>query len=223
MKTGDRLALALAGSFGPFVVRGLYSTLEFQVEGAEHLEEWRAGEPVVFVGWHGRLLPLFYFFRGHRIVMLVSRHRDGEYLSRVGRAMGYDAVRGSSSQGGVDALRELVRNVKLGRSLAITPDGPRGPKERFKPGALQVARLTEAPVVPVLAGCRNAWWIEGWDSFMIPKPFAAVRVAVGEPRIIARSTPVRDLDAHARALEDEMGRLKAQVDGQERGDESAHD
>lgn len=213
MRVSDRVLLALAGAFGPLVIRGIYMTLKFEVFGAEHLEVWRAGVPAVFVGWHGRLLPLLYLFRGHRIVMLVSRHRDGEYLRRVGWGLGYDAVRGSSSRGGAAALRELVRRVRSGQSVAITPDGPRGPKERFKPGALQVARLTQAPVIPVLAGCQQAWWVEGWDSFMVPRPFATVRVAVGCPRVISRSAGVGELDEQARWLEAEMGELKEQVDG----------
>jgi lysophospholipid acyltransferase (LPLAT)-like uncharacterized protein len=210
---GDRLALSLAAYLGPYLFRALCAGLRFEVEGAEHQERtWEAGRPVVFVTWHGRLLPLLYLYRGHGIVMLVSRHRDGEYLARLGRGLGYDAVRGSSTHGGSSALRELVRKVRAGSSLAITPDGPRGPRETLKPGALQVARLTGAPVIPVMAGTRRAWWVEGWDRFLIPKPFARIRVALGEPLFIDEDTSLGALARQAKELEQQLRELKARVD-----------
>jgi len=209
----DRLSLGLAGSFAPLLFRGAYRSLSFVVEGSEHQEStWVAGEPVVFVTWHGRLLPLLYLYRGQGIVMLVSQHRDGEYLTRLGTKLGYDAVRGSSTRGGFPALRELVRKVKGGSSLAITPDGPQGPREVLKPGALQVARMTGAPVIPVMAGANRAWWVEGWDRFLIPKPFATVRVAIGQPLRIPQDSSLRDLEYKAQAIESQLQRLKTQVD-----------
>jgi lysophospholipid acyltransferase (LPLAT)-like uncharacterized protein len=211
MRTRERLAVTLTGYLAPPLFRGLYSSLRFEVSGEEHLDIWRSGRAVVFVTWHGRILPLLYHFRGQGIVALVSQHRDGEYLTRLGRGLGYQAVRGSSTRGGSEALRALVRHLRRGDSLAITPDGPQGPREVLKPGALQAARVAGAAVIPVLAG-GSAWWVEGWDSFMIPKPFATIRVAVGEPRFVPREGGVRGLETQARALEEEMGRLKESVD-----------
>jgi len=194
--------------------RALYSTLRFDVSGRSNQDSWEAGEPVVFVTWHGRLLPLLHLYRQRGIVMLVSQHRDGEYLTRLGRGLGYTAVRGSSTRGGVPALRQLVRELKAGRSLAITPDGPQGPRERFKPGALQAARITGAPVIPVMAGTDRAWWIEGWDRFLVPKPFAHVRVVVGKPWRVPKQRSVSDIERDAEKLEAYMQELKADVDGQ---------
>jgi lysophospholipid acyltransferase (LPLAT)-like uncharacterized protein len=205
--------LALAGALGSWVLRGLCSSQQFDVVGTEHQRESRgAGEAVVFVTWHGRLLPLLYLYRSRGIVMLVSQHRDGEYLARIGRRLGYDAVRGSSTRGGYPALRALVRKIRDGRSLAITPDGPQGPREQFKAGALQVARITGAPVIPVMAGARRAWWIEGWDRFLVPKPFARIRVAVGKPQRIPRDSSVGDLEGYAERLQRILQELKARVD-----------
>jgi len=218
VRTRDRLTLAMAGTLGPALIRAIFSSLRFQVEGQEHQEStWKAGEPVVFVTWHGRLLPLLYLYRGRGLVMLVSQHRDGEYLTRLGRGLGYEAVRGSSTHGGYPALRQLVRKVRGGSSLAITPDGPQGPREKLKPGALQVARITGVPVIPVMAGARHAWWVEGWDRFLIPKPFATVRVAIGEPRRIPRESAVGDLERQAQTLEAQLQELKARADGERQG------
>ncbi|UCF19519.1 MAG: lysophospholipid acyltransferase family protein [Gemmatimonadota bacterium] len=213
MRIPERLTLPLVESLGPYLFHGLYWGLRFEVEGSEHQQRtWEAGQPVVFITWHGRILPLLYLYRNRGLVMLVSRHRDGEYLARLGVRLGYDAVRGSSTHGGFESLRDLVRKVRAGRSLAITPDGPQGPREKFKPGALQVARLTGAPIIPVMAGCRRAWWVEGWDRFLVPKPFARIRVAIGKPHYVTREAGVRELADHARRLEVELQNLKATVD-----------
>lgn len=213
MRARDRLALNLAGLLGPVLFRAVYSTLRFEVGGRANQTGWESGEPVVFVTWHGRLLPLLHLYRRRGLVMLVSQHRDGEYLTRLGKGLGYAAVRGSSTRGGYPALRQLVRELRSGRSLAITPDGPQGPRERFKPGALQAARITGAPVIPVMAGADRAWWIEGWDRFLVPKPFARVRVMVGKPWHVPRRRSVADIGQDAEELEHYMQQLKAQVDG----------
>ncbi len=212
MRARDRLALDLVGRWGPVLFRALYSTLKFDVSGRDNQASWEAGQPVVFVTWHGRLLPLLHLYRRRGLVMLVSQHRDGEYLTRLGQGLGYSAVRGSSTRGGYPALRQLVRHLKSGRSLAITPDGPQGPREQFKPGALQAARITGAPVIPVMAGTGRAWWVEGWDRFLIPKPFARVRVTIGRPWWIAKQSTVTDIERDAEKLEAYMQELKADVD-----------
>lgn len=213
MKIRERLVLGLTQSLAPYLIRGIYSSLRFEIMGDHNQSTWQAGRPVVFITWHGRILPLLYLYRDRDVVMLVSQHRDGEYLARVGNRLGYDAVRGSSTRGGYEALRELARKVEDGKSLAITPDGPQGPREKLKPGALQVARLTGAPVIPVAAGCRQAWWVEGWDRFLIPKPFARVKVAIGAPLYIPREASVRDLAELAGQLEVRLRGLVAEVDG----------
>jgi lysophospholipid acyltransferase (LPLAT)-like uncharacterized protein len=213
MRTRDRALLAAVEHLGPGLFRVLYGTLSYEVRGRENQEiAWIPGRPVIFVTWHGRLLPLLHLYRGNGIVMLVSQHRDGEYLTRLARGLGYDAVRGSSTRGGFPALREIVRRLRSGRSVAITPDGPQGPREKFKPGALQAARITGAPVIPVMAGANRAWWIEGWDRFLVPKPFARVPVEVGEAVQIARDSSLRDLEETARELEGRLQTLKAMVD-----------
>lgn len=208
------MLLAAAEHVAPALLKLAYTGLRVRVVGEEAFEPARAGRASIFVGWHGRLLPLVYLYRDRNLVMLVSGHRDGEYLARVGRGLGYDSIRGSSTRGGVGALRRMMRALRRGRSLCIAPDGPRGPREVFKPGALQVARLSGAPVIPVLAGADRGWWIEGWDRFLIPKPFARVTVAFGQPRRIPEGATSEDVESQARELELELGRLKALVDGE---------
>jgi hypothetical protein len=122
-------------ALGGTALDALMRTTSVRTEGEENFRQfWREKRPVVFTLWHGRLLPCTYHHRHQDVVTLVSHHRDGEYITRLVQKWGYTAVRGSSSRGGLDALRELVRHLRAGRSLAITPDGPRGPREKLKPG-----------------------------------------------------------------------------------------
>ena len=203
----------VVASLGGAALTALMATTRFDVVGREQYEQFtRAGQPVIFVLWHGRLLPSTYLRRGEGMGALISQHRDGEYIARIAAAWGYHPIRGSSSRGGTAALRELVREVKNGRSLAITPDGPRGPRERMKPGALVVAQLTGAPIIPAASGCARAWWFGSWDRFLVPKPFSTIRVAYGEPLYVPRDIDQSELERHELRLEDRLTRLTRSVD-----------
>jgi lysophospholipid acyltransferase (LPLAT)-like uncharacterized protein len=169
------------------------------------------GKPVIFALWHGRLLPLGFLHRGQDIVCLASRSSDGEYVTRVLQHWGFGVVRGSSSSGGDTAFRELIRVVRAGRSVAVTPDGPRGPRERLKPGVLQLAQLTGAPVVPLAAAASRSWWFVSWDRFLVPQPFARLHVEYGDPIFVNRDAgDLADVTAHTEGvLADLMSRVEA--------------
>jgi hypothetical protein len=211
MNTGPRYWLA--GRVGGRLLDVIMATVRFDVHNDA---AWRthaaAGRPVLFTLWHGRLLPLGYLHRGQGVVAIVSRSADGEYLTRVLQHWGFAAVRGSSSSGGDQALRELVRLVRAGRSVAITPDGPRGPREQLKPGVLQLAQLTGAPIVTVAAGADRAWWFVRWDRFLVPRPFARVRVAYGDAVFIPRGAGAAALADATSRIESNLRELMQRVD-----------
>lgn len=144
-------------------------------------EARRTKQPVVIVIWHGQLLPHLWVHRGQNISVLVSEHRDGEIIARVSEALGYRPVRGSSSRGASRALVAMVREIQAGYDVGITPDGPRGPNHSFAPGALLVAQRANCPVIPFGAHVSRAWHLGSWDRFAIPKPFARVTIAYGDP------------------------------------------
>jgi lysophospholipid acyltransferase (LPLAT)-like uncharacterized protein len=194
-------------------LNSLLASCRIERDGVENYESfWRCGRPVVFVLWHGRLLPCTYRHRGQRLVTLISRHRDGDYITHVVERWGYHAVRGSSSQGGADALRQLVRSVRSGRSIAVTPDGPRGPREQMKMGPLSIAQLTGAPLIPVASGASRAWYFGGWDRFLVPKPFARLRIRYSEPIIVPRDADPVLLEALRMETELRLQALTRQVD-----------
>ncbi|OYV64997.1 MAG: hypothetical protein B7Z72_12650, partial [Gemmatimonadetes bacterium 21-71-4] len=144
-------------------------------------EARRTKQPVVIVIWHGQLLPQLWVHRGQNVSVLISEHRDGEILARIANAMGYRTVRGSTSRGANRALVGMVRELQLGYDVGITPDGPRGPNHSFAPGALLVAQRANCPVIPFGAHVSSAWHLGSWDRFTIPKPFARVTIAYGDP------------------------------------------
>lgn len=155
-------------------------------------EGWRArraaGQPTVLALWHGQMLPLLAHHRDEGVAVLVSEHRDGEIIARVVRAFGFATVRGSTSRSGARALLELAAVLRAGREVAVTPDGPRGPRHTFAPGALVAAHRAGAAVVGVAAHVDRVWRLGSWDAFEIPKPFARITVAYTAPRLVPGTT-----------------------------------
>ncbi len=150
-----------------------------------HEERWRvlyqARRPHVFLLWHEALLPLLWQHRNQGVAIVVSEARDGQYLSDLAATLGYGAVRGSSTRGGARALLGAVRELQAGGSVAFTPDGPRGPRRELKPGVVAAAQRGGGVIVPIHAEADRAWRLHSWDSFMIPKPLARVRITYGKP------------------------------------------
>ena len=133
-------------------------------------------DPVVFLFWHNRLFPLVFTHRRRRVTVMVSTHSDGEMIATLLRLFGFDLARGSATRGGVRALREVLSAVRSGKSVAITPDGPTGPRQVFKPAAWKTAAGLGVPVMFVGLAYSAFWRLNSWDRFMIPKPFARVVV-----------------------------------------------
>lgn len=150
-----------------------------------HEARWRplfeAGRPHVFLLWHEVLLPLLWQHRRQGIAIVVSEAREGQYLTDLAVSLGYRAVRGSSTRGGTRALLGAVRELREGRSVAFTPDGPRGPRRELKPGVIAAAQRGGGVVVPIHAEADRAWRLHSWDRFLIPGPAARVTVSYGAP------------------------------------------
>jgi len=167
---------------GVLLVRMLGWTWRVRVSDDEEVRRLRAeGTPIVFIIWHGQLLPLLYQHRDERVAVLISEHGDGEIIARIAERLGYQTVRGSTSRGAARALLGLARVIEQGHDLAITPDGPRGPAKSLAPGAMIVAHRTGAPLVAAAVTASRAWRLKSWDQFMIPKPFAKLHFAYSGP------------------------------------------
>ena len=204
-----RAAVGTAGS----LLDAIFATVRFDSEGDEHYRTFtNVGKPVIYVLWHGRLLPLGYRHRNQGVVALISRSKDGAYLTGALERWGFNSVRGSSSRGGMEALRGLVRETRKGHSLAITPDGPRGPRQKMKPGVLVAAQLSGLPIIPVSATADSGWWPERWDRFLVPKPFAHVRIRYAPAHWVPRDAGEADLERIGGELEEQLNRMTTELD-----------
>lgn len=163
------------------------------------------GEPFIVVFWHGEIFPVTWTHRHLGFAPMISRHADGEIIARIVLGLGYHTVRGSTSRGGVRALLEAVRLVEQGTSVGFTPDGPRGPRHEFAPGALIVAQRTGRPIMALSASADRAWRLSSWDQHLIPKPFARVTIRYAAPAYVQAG--------NARDVEAEVPRFEAVLNG----------
>jgi lysophospholipid acyltransferase (LPLAT)-like uncharacterized protein len=151
--------------------------------------------------WHGRILPATYYFRRRGIVVITSENFDGEWIARIIERFGYGTARGSTTRGGRNAMRQLMREMGAGRPAGFTLDGPRGPARVAQPGAVWLARATGNPLLPFHLEASAHWSVRSWDRTQIPKPFSTVALAVGEPMYVARDAADLQLEAARVELE----------------------
>jgi lysophospholipid acyltransferase (LPLAT)-like uncharacterized protein len=172
------------------------------VIGAEHVDALIAEETVSAPSyWHQHHVACSAFMRtwmrrGYKLCFLISGSVDGEVPERIARSWGAEVIRGSANQSGALALRDQQRMLKEGYSIVTTADGPRGPKYEFKSGTILMARIGGVPIVPIACAADRAWYLDRWDNFMIPKPFARVAIAVGEPYVVSRDVRIDEIEPH---------------------------
>ena len=141
--------------------------------------------PVIYAFWHNRLIgtsPLAKKYGREKIAVLISQSRDGQYIADVIEAFGFYTIRGSSSKGGAKAVRDIQESITGKRcSIAITLDGPRGPKYTVHRGAVWLASRTQIPIIPIGVNTRCHWQLKSWDQTQIPKPFTKTEFIIGNP------------------------------------------
>ena len=148
--------------------------------------------------------------RGLRACFLISASVDGEVPDRIARSWGAEVIRGSANQTGALVLRDMQQMMKRGVSIVTTADGPNGPNHEFKVGAVLMARIGAVPLVPLACAADRAWYLNRWDNFMVPKPFARVVYAIGTPLTVPADTPVDALEEFRRRMEDATNSLMEQ-------------
>ena len=188
---------ALARLLGLYLAFALRTT-RWSLDGHEHMAPHAAGAPVVVAFWHERLpmMPMLWVKArrrprarsANRAHVLVSQHRDGRFIGAVVSRFALDVVLGSSSRGGAKGLRVLLNLLAGGDHIAITPDGPRGPRRVAAPGVAQLAALSGVPVLPCAAQTTRRWVLRTWDRMVVPKPFGR-GVVVCLPTIAVAAMP----------------------------------
>jgi hypothetical protein len=199
-KFSQRVMLAVLPRVAALVVRALTMTLRFEEISEPGTRPWTANPPAPYVFWHRALLCSAGNYRGKNIAILISRSFDGELIARTVERLGFVVVRGSSTRGGASSLRGMQQALAGGHLMAITADGPLGPKYVAKPGAVQLAQLTGSCVGSFYVLPQRAWTLKSWDGFMIPKPFS--RVVVTYPKLVEFTTDVEAMQAAVQAALD---------------------
>jgi lysophospholipid acyltransferase (LPLAT)-like uncharacterized protein len=165
---------------------------------------WQRGEQVIVAFWHDRVVMLPAAYRGRKLCIMNSQHRDGEIATRALDRWGIRSVRGSATRGGATGFLQLVAAFREGYDLAIVPDGPRGPRHVVKPGIVHLARATGAPIVPVTYAARRKRRLRSWDRLIIPLPFTQVIYVAGEPISVRRDADDATVECCRRELEDRL-------------------
>jgi len=194
------------------MVRSVALTVRFRLRDNAGFFTHPPSERLIFAFWHNRLAlsPMLYrrYFLGfapqRRLAGMVSASRDGGLLAQILEHFGIEPVRGSSSRRGPQALREMVTWAERGLDLAITPDGPRGPRYVVQEGVISTAQLTGLAIVPVSYFLNWKISLKGWDGFQVPLPFTRCEITVGRPLRVPRETPDAERETLRRQLESEL-------------------
>lgn len=186
---------ALAGAFGSKLLRSAHLWADGELENVDIPSRVRAsGHPVIYAFWHGRLMVPSWTHRDRGVGILISRSADGEYVARMAEKLGFHVIRGSSTRGGEEGFRLMLDCLRSGRDVAVTPDGPVGPRYEVKKGMIYLARASGAAIVPVGIGISRYKQLASWDEFRVPLPGTYVLAHFGEPVWVGERSNKYDME-----------------------------
>jgi lysophospholipid acyltransferase (LPLAT)-like uncharacterized protein len=202
---GTKLLLWLAA----LLVKAYLSTLRCRIVDEAGFFQSTDPRPVVALIWHNRMLGMAAAFMRHYpkrkgAYILNSASRDGAYGAELVRHLGVGSIRGSSSRRGAIALMDLVKKVKEGYDLCITPDGPRGPKYKLSPGVVLLSQHCQVPLMPLLFEFSSFWRLKSWDGFAIPKPFSRVDLTILPLIQVPPTKTPEEFEVERKRVEDAM-------------------
>lgn len=185
-------------------LRILNGTLRVRHVRAEHIDN---APRYIIAFWHECILGALHSRWRKPTTAMISRSNDGEIVAGVVHLYGADTARGSSHRGGPAAMRELLRDVRDGKNIAFTPDGPKGPRRVAKDGVVYAAKMTGLPVVPFHFTARAKTRLRSWDQMIVPRPFTKAVFLYGEPIVVPRDGDVEEwrlkIERQMNALADE--------------------
>ena len=162
----------------------------------------------IFCCWHNRLFLGPHLLPRNKVInALQSSHSDGMITSLAFQYLGMNVILGSSKKGGMQAFRKMVKRLQLGESIAITPDGPKGPKENVKEGIIKLAQITNTPIIPLVWITKNSKIINSWDNFVLPYPFSKGIYSFGKPIHIEKEINITEFELARQNLENEIKKL----------------
>jgi lysophospholipid acyltransferase (LPLAT)-like uncharacterized protein len=179
LKRGTKLLIW----FAAVLIKGYLATLRCRLTDEAGFFQSTDPRPVIALIWHNRMLGMAaafmrYYPKRKGAYILNSASRDGAYGAELVRHLGVGSIRGSSSRRGAIALMDLVKKVREGYDICITPDGPRGPRYKLSPGVILISQHCEIPLMPLLFEFTSCWRLKSWDGFAIPKPFSRIDLTI---------------------------------------------
>jgi lysophospholipid acyltransferase (LPLAT)-like uncharacterized protein len=207
LKIEGRLARWLI-AFGFRLLKLWERTLRYEVDDRAGIVGTPVTENYIGALWHNRLLifpfVLWRFLPNRHGAALISASRDGDLFADVVQRFGYDVVRGSSSRLGASAILKLTQVLASGRDVVIIPDGPLGPAYELGPGVIFLAQKSGAAVVPMNLEYSRCWRLGSWDRFIVPRPFAKVRVLINRPHWVKSTATPEEFESERLTLQDAM-------------------
>jgi len=193
----SKLLMRLEARLGALLLRFLKASIRWEVEN-QNPDSLRC----IYFLWHRDLLILGTQRIGSGTAVMVSSCKDGELIAGPMKHLGYIPVRGSSSRQGVQALKEMIRLART-HTLAITPDGPKGPVRSIHPGVFEIAALGKIPIIAVATEAKHEWVLNSWDRFRVPKPFTKIKVRYSQPFYVQSREDFAQTESLIRAFIDE--------------------
>jgi len=195
-------------------IRFVYLTSRWRIVGGDIPKRfWDQDKMFLLCFWHGRLMMMPYCWDMSKPVhMMISMHRDGRLLSDTVAHLGIKTIVGSTSKGGAAALRTMVKTVKAGDYVGLTPDGPRGPRMRAQEGIITIARLAKVPIIPIGYASSRSKVFGSWDRFVAALPFGRGVFVWGEPIEVPHTTDKNELEKARQKVENSLNAVSAEAD-----------
>lgn len=205
---GKKVLLRILPIVGKWLIRSIFFSCRIRFHGKEHWDSAHAsGKPIVGSIWHYTVIGIFGAFRDEPFVMMVSASHDGDYLAKLAEKLGFSVVRGSRNNRAMQAMKELMRELKKGKHAGLVADGSQGPAMKVQPGALLLASRCDGLVMPMLWSATRYITFNSWDKMILPLPFSRVDFFIDEPYSVPKGIKGDELDEYAMDLEKKLNNL----------------
>ena len=177
----DKIFFWIIPPIGALLIKLIGKTTSWELIDYDRIEQNKnSDKPVIFAFWHGRLLMFPFLSVGKNPHVLISQHRDGELITRIIRYFDVFAIRGSTTKGGKEGFKKIIKLLKNGSDVVIAPDGPKGPPYNVQPGIIRLASITGCSILPIAYSTSLYKKLGSWDEFMLPIPFGKGAFITGE-------------------------------------------